>query len=179
MLVMTDKPELRALAAKLAPATAAECEAVSKRLIGELGGAQNACIYLPMPGELDVTTVIAARPDIVWHTTRTERGHDLTVHPMTSEMETHAFGYRQPVASSERTDPEDVSVWIVPGAAFDVRGNRLGHGKGYYDRLLSHATPHARFVAVTLERRIFDRIPTEAHDVTMHRIVTEDRVIRA
>jgi 5-formyltetrahydrofolate cyclo-ligase len=92
-------------------------------------------------------------------------------------METHAFGYRQPVAGSDLTPPTSIDVWIVPGAAFDTRGNRLGHGKGYYDRLLSKARPDSRFIAVTLGRRIFDRIPTEAHDVTMHRIVTEERVI--
>lgn len=179
MLAMTDKPKLRALAATLAPATAAECEAVSQRLGDELGGARTACIYLPMPGELDVTSVMQERPEIAWHTTRTERGSDLTVHPMSSEMETHTFGYRQPIATSGLIDPDSIDAWIVPGAAFDARGNRLGHGKGYYDRLLSRARRDSHFIAVTVERRIFEHVPNLPHDITMHRIVTEERVIRA
>lgn len=179
MLSMSDKPQLRAVAAKLAPATVAECEAVTHRLADELGEARTACVYLPMPGELDVTAVMERRPDIVWHTTRTERGSDLTVHLMASEMETHPFGYRQPIATSDRVDPASIDAWIVPGAAFDVRGNRLGHGKGYYDRLLAQAKRESQFIAVTVERRMFDQIPALSHDVKMHRIITEERVIRA
>lgn len=152
---------------------------MSQRLADELGVARSACVYLPMPGELDVTAVIERRSDIEWHTTRTERGSDLTVHRMDSEMEIHAFGYRQPIATSDRVDPASIDAWIVPGAAFDVRGNRLGHGKGYYDRLLVQARRDSQFIAVTVERRIFDHIPSLLHDVKMHRIITEERVIRA
>lgn len=175
---MTDKASLRGVAAELEPATEAENRAVTALLSAEIGGAETACIYLPMPGELDVTSVMSRDLGISWHTTRTERGRDLTVHPIDSEMETHVFGFRQPVATAQLVSPRSIDVWIVPGAAFDVTGNRLGHGRGYYDRLLSNARSDAIFIAVTLERRIFDQIPALPHDIAMHRVVTEKRVIR-
>ena len=45
------------------------------------------------------------------------------------------FGVREPV-TGETAGPGDVTLIIVPGVAFDRQGNRLGHGKGFYDRLL-------------------------------------------
>ena len=56
---------------------------------------------------------------------------------------------------------------MVPGVAFDRRGARMGHGKGYYDKLLQHARPDAPLVALAFECQLFPEIPTQAHDIFM------------
>lgn len=65
---------------------------------------------------------------------------------------------------------------IVPGVAFDRRGARMGHGFGYYDRLLRHARLDTPLVALAFECQLFAEIPTEAHDVFMDRLITEKEV---
>ncbi len=175
---MTDKATLRRLAEMLSPCVPEEGQRVADRLVELAGDAATGCVYLPMPGELDVTAIVDHRSDIAWFTTRTADRETLTVHSMDSEYETHPYGFRQPVSGSPEVDPAGIDVWIVPGVAFDAEGHRLGHGMGYYDRLLARARPAARVIAATTERRIFPRIPSGRFDVPMDLVVTEERVIR-
>jgi 5-formyltetrahydrofolate cyclo-ligase len=64
----------------------------------------------------------------------------------------------------------------VPGVAFDQSGGRMGHGFGYYDRLLQHARPDAPLVALAFECQLFPEIPAEAHDIFMDKSITEKAV---
>jgi len=69
--------------------------------------------------------------------------------------------------------PDELDLVMVPGVAFDRRGGRMGHGKGYYDKLLQHARPDAPLVALAFECQLFDEIPMAAHDVFMDKVITE------
>jgi len=68
---------------------------------------------------------------------------------------------------------EDLDLIMVPGVAFDRTGARMGHGFGYYDRLLEHARADAPLVALAFECQLFPEIPTAAHDIFMDKIITE------
>ena len=78
------------------------------------------------------------------------------------------FGVREPV-TGETAGPGDVTLIIVPGVAFDRQGNRLGHGKGFYDRLLRE--PGILKAGVCFDYQMQERIPHEAHDVAMDLLV--------
>ncbi|MFM8726912.1 MAG: 5-formyltetrahydrofolate cyclo-ligase, partial [Planctomycetaceae bacterium] len=65
---------------------------------------------------------------------------------------------------------------MVPGVAFDRRGARMGHGKGYYDKLLQHARLNTPLVALAFECQLFEEIPVADHDIFMDRLITEDHV---
>ena len=69
----------------------------------------------------------------------------------------------------------DIDLIIVPGVGFDLKGNRIGHGKGYYDRLLSEAK--ATTIGLAFEFQIVEKIPIDEHDKPVNLIVTEDRII--
>ncbi len=71
---------------------------------------------------------------------------------------------------------EELELIIVPGVAFDRVGGRLGHGKGYYDKLLEHARPGTPLVALAFECQLFPEIPMQAHDMYMDKVVTESAV---
>lgn len=71
---------------------------------------------------------------------------------------------------------EELDIVMVPGVAFDRRGARMGHGKGYYDKLLEHARADAPLVALAFECQLFPEIPTQEHDVFMDMIITEAAV---
>jgi len=75
-----------------------------------------------------------------------------------------------------KISPESFDLVIIPGIAFDCQGNRIGHGKGYFDRLLQKKI-HAHRFGLAFELQIVESIPTERHDRTVEKIVTEDRII--
>jgi 5-formyltetrahydrofolate cyclo-ligase len=75
-----------------------------------------------------------------------------------------------------RVDVEEVDLIMVPGVAFDRRGGRMGHGFGYYDKLLEHARPDAPLVALAFECQLFPEIPTQDHDIFMDKIITEKTI---
>ncbi len=105
--------------------------------------------------------------------TRTPDTGPLTVHPATGSMELHRFGYVQPVVTAETVPLNSVSVALVPALAVDTRGNRLGHGAGYYDELLSRLPSDCLRIGVSTERFIFDELPSEPHDVPMTHLASE------
>ncbi|MEI8353625.1 MAG: 5-formyltetrahydrofolate cyclo-ligase [Lentisphaerota bacterium] len=74
--------------------------------------------------------------------------------------------------------PWNVDCFIVPGLAFDSHGGRLGYGKGYYDRILAQAARTVRIVAVCYDWQVIDDpLPLEPHDIRVHMIITDQRLI--
>ena len=82
-------------------------------------------------------------------------------------------------AADRLVEAAELDLVLVPGVAFDRRGGRLGHGKGYYDRLLARVRPDTARVALAFECQVFGEIPTEPHDVRMHAVITEEAVYRS
>ena len=84
------------------------------------------------------------------------------------------FGTVEPPADAEELVPECL---LVPLAAFDLRGARIGYGRGYYDRAIARITralgrrPATVGLAFTAQRA--DAVPEEAHDQRLDRILTE------
>jgi len=69
-------------------------------------------------------------------------------------------------------------IIVVPGLAFDRRGNRLGHGFGYYDRFLGGLPEVVPRVGLAWASQRIPEVPVEAWDVPVHALVTEEGVIR-
>jgi 5-formyltetrahydrofolate cyclo-ligase len=65
---------------------------------------------------------------------------------------------------------------IVPGVGFDMKGNRIGHGKGYYDNLLKNSK-RTTSIGLSFEWQILKSIPIQNHDIPVDKIVTEKRII--
>ena len=68
-----------------------------------------------------------------------------------------------------------IDLILVPGIGFDKHGHRIGHGEGYYDRLLGNAPSPA--IGLAFHLQILDKINVEEHDVPVHKIVTEKEII--
>lgn len=75
-------------------------------------------------------------------------------------------------------DADKIDCVIVPGAAFDTRGNRLGLGGGFYDNFLPKI-PNATKIALAFDFQIVPTVPAEPHDAPVDIIVTENRIITA
>jgi 5-formyltetrahydrofolate cyclo-ligase len=79
------------------------------------------------------------------------------------------FGILEP-DGDEFTDINKIDLIIVPGVAFDKNNNRMGRGRGYYDKLLSQTK--AVKVGVCFNFQLFDIVPTEKHDLPMDVVIS-------
>jgi len=77
---------------------------------------------------------------------------------------------------AKRVKPDELDLIMVPGVAFDRRGARMGHGFGYYDKLLEHSRMDCPLVALAFECQLFPEVPTMPHDIFMDKIITEAAV---
>ena len=104
-------------------------------------------------------------------------GDLLTLHPYTGNdaLRKGRFGIMEPVSAAHEKPPVTPDIIIAPGIAFDRRLNRLGRGKGYYDRLLSGLPAPA--IGVCFPFQLFDAIPTGPYDRKMTCIVTEEEIV--
>ncbi len=73
--------------------------------------------------------------------------------------------------------PDAIDTLLLPGVAFDLHGNRLGHGAGYFDRLLPATREGAKLIGVVPVALVVDRLPVEAHDIAVRYLATEEGVI--
>lgn len=94
-----------------------------------------------------------------------------------SELREGAFGVLEPAASAPVILPSEVDLVIVPGLAFDARGHRLGYGRGFYDRLLPQM-PKAFRLGFAYDFQVVMELPDDAHDIPMHAVATDQRVLR-
>ena len=152
---------------------------VAERVLGmrEFGEAETVFLYLAMEGEVSTdrineacresgkTVFVPARKGGAYAVCLLEAGMPLGHGP---------WGVPQP-ASPAWSSAALVDLAVVPGVAFDATGARLGHGGGYYDRLLAEM-PQAFRVGVGFEFQVFETVPTQAHDVGMDALATPARL---
>lgn len=90
-----------------------------------------------------------------------------------SQLKEGTFHVMEPVETN-LVDWEEALVF-VPGVAFDRQGNRMGYGKGYYDRFFEGKTDCVK-VGVAYELQVADQLPTEENDLPVEYLVTEKGV---
>jgi len=105
------------------------------------------------------------------------KGDDLEIvpyHGAQSLDDNNKFHIGEPVG--EAVDPSCLELLIVPAVALDTKRNRLGRGKGFYDRLLS-GTASCPTIGVVCDFQLVEEVPVEPHDRPLDCVVTSDTVI--
>lgn len=150
---------------------------VSQRLLGtpSIECATTVMAYWAMPSELPVDAFIeawvAAGKRIVLPVVE---GDDLALFVYTGReclAEVPPYGILEP-HGTPRVSPEEVDAVLVPGMAFDANGGRLGHGKGFYDRLFPRM-PSAKLIGVCLNCQLVEQIPMEPHDRRVDCVISQ------
>lgn len=93
------------------------------------------------------------------------------------QLKKSTFGVMEPKVGSAVYEPREGDLILVPGCCFDLKGNRIGYGGGYYDNYLN-AHPGLIKVGLAYENHLENQLPYESKDQIMDYIVTEDRVIK-
>lgn len=94
------------------------------------------------------------------------------------EAEPGLFGIPEP--AGELLSPlaaSEVDLMLVPASAVDEQGNRLGWGRGYFDKSLGSMDQRPPVFAIIRDSEVFDEIPTDVHDVPLTGAVTPERIL--
>lgn len=95
---------------------------------------------------------------------------ELRIYTRPEDMTIGAYGIDEPTGELF-TDYAAIDFIAVPGVAFDRSGNRLGRGKGYYDRLLPRI-PSAYKAGICFPFQLVEEVPAEAFDIRMDEVIT-------
>ncbi|MGI5868699.1 MAG: 5-formyltetrahydrofolate cyclo-ligase [Kiritimatiellia bacterium] len=139
-------------------------------------------LYLSVGAEADTRPVVARCHALgkrvgvpAWIPERREYG--LCDLPPGAALTAGPYGIPEP-AEKAWTDIAAYDLFIVPGLLFDTTGTRLGHGKGFYDRLLAQRSPASAIAALAFDWQILEApLPSESHDVPMDYIATPSRLV--
>ena len=89
----------------------------------------------------------------------------------TQDLQEGPFHIMEPIGKLfPKEKYKEIEVGIIPGMSFDEEGNRLGRGKGYYDRLLQEM-PHLYKIGICFAFQKIKNIPTEGTDIRMDEII--------
>lgn len=140
--------------------------------------ARNILMYHSLPDELSTHSFLKKWSDRKNFFLPRVNGVDLDILPYDeSRLELGAFHIEEPTGENT-VEINEIEVIIVPGIAYDSKGNRLGRGKGFYDRLL--AETKATKIGIAYDFQIMEEIPSEPHDISMDIIISPSatRIIR-
>lgn len=89
------------------------------------------------------------------------------------ELRMSRWQLREPMHDEGKLVPyEAVDLVVVPGLAFTVTGQRLGRGRGYYDRLLSRTDLRAETIGVCFQAQLLPTLPLDPHDQRVGRVIS-------
>ena len=89
------------------------------------------------------------------------------------------YGFREPAPKfREIVSSSCIDFAVAPGLAFDVFGNRIGYGGGYYDKLFKKISKDVIRVAIGYDFQILDLVPHSDLDEPVHFLVTEDKILK-
>lgn len=134
-------------------------------------------LYHAIPGEVQTAAFIEK-----WYLKKKLllpliKGDDLLLIPYTGKesLQSGIFGILEPRYTGITIPEQEIDLIIVPGVAFDRQLNRLGRGKGYYDRLLSSI--QAPKVGICFNFQLIEEVPTEPFDKQIDILITEKEML--
>lgn len=143
------------------------------KLVPLLEGKKTIGIYIPMKDEVDVTSLMFLYPSLGVPKVRNQEDIDFFLIHGVHELEKGTFGILEPTSTIWMA-PEDFDVIIIPLVAFDENKNRIGQGKGYYDRYLKQT--NALKIGVAFDVQKVDAFETDEYDVVLDHIITENKI---
>ena len=167
---------LRMMLSEMEKASAAEEVFAQLEKTAAFMMADNILMYHSLPDEVQTITFLQK-----WHDRKRfflprVNGVNLDILPYEeTRLELGSFHIEEPTGD-DVVDVDDIELMVIPAVAFDRKGNRLGRGKGFYDRLLS--TSKATKIGVGYEFQLFDDLPSEPHDVAMDMVITQKTLIK-
>jgi 5-formyltetrahydrofolate cyclo-ligase len=147
--------------------------------------ARTLALYASLPGEVPTDVLLSralADGKTVAFPAVPEAGKHLTFHAVRGAADLIPRGrlhIREPAATLPLVPLSAIELFVVPGLGFGREGQRLGHGAGYYDATLKEAPKATPLVGLAFQEQVLEALPTEAWDVRMTYVLTEDATFPA
>jgi len=175
--------QIRARLEMISPAVrAVESIELCERLKAQMPSARTVLFFAPLPDELDVWPVLELSLALGTNCALPFFDADKKTYGarqlqnLGTEIVTGKFGVREPAAICSEIPPGRFDLILVPGMAFDASGNRLGRGRGFYDRLLEKASGIK--CGVCHDFQLLEKIPAGPRDAKLDYILTPTRCVR-
>lgn len=128
--------------------------------------------YNSLPSEVDTTKLISEsiKDKIVLLPRITNNKIEFIRINNNTKYNNSSFGVSEPIGNFYQ---DKIDLIIVPGVAFDSKGNRLGYGKGYYDKYLKGKNIYK--IGVCFNEQVVDNLPIDKHDIKMNLIITDEK----
>lgn len=137
--------------------------------------AENILMYHSLPDELCTHEFLDKWHDRKHFYLPRVNGADLEILPYDrTRLKLGAFLIEEP-DGADIVDMDAIDLVIVPAVAYDRNGNRVGRGRGYYDRLLRGT--RATKVGIAYDFQLFDEVPFDENDVPVDIVITDKRLI--
>ena len=139
-------------------------------------------LYSPVQNEVDTSAILqhalTSNKQVFYPKSTLAGPASLARINAVAELVVGRHGILEP-AGVDFITPADVDglVLFIPGLLFDRRGNRLGRGGGWYDRLMSNLGNKGIFVGLAYDSQLVENLPVESWDRRVHFIITEKNQI--
>lgn len=147
----------------------------------EFKNAKSVLFYAPIEkeGEINIWKLIKKyiqkKQTLLPKTEQKKRSIKICLIEKISDLRKQNFDIHEPQNHCKKFDIKKIDLMIVPGIGFDKKGNRIGFGHGYYDRLLKKT--ECPVIGLAYEFQIVQSITGEKHDVRVNKIITEKKII--
>lgn len=135
--------------------------------------AKTVMLYYSLPDEVDTHTLVdsllVSGKQILLPRVTGEGTMELRRYTGPADLALGAYNIMEPTGELF-DDYASIDLAVIPGMAFDKEGNRMGRGKGYYDRLLPKLRSTYK-IGICLPFQLVERIPTDEHDVKMDEVI--------
>ena len=177
------RSKIRTMLEKISPAVrAVESIELGERLKAQMPSAHTILFFAPLPDELDVWPVLEL--SLALGTTCALPFFDAEkktygareIKKLATDIVPGKFGVREAAFSCAEIPLDKFDLVLVPGMAFDLNGNRLGRGRGFYDRLLQTASGVK--CGVCYDIQLLENVPTEPHDAKVDFVLTPNKCVK-
>lgn len=177
------RSKIRAQMQKISPAVrAAESIDLCERLKAQMQSAHTILFFAPLADELDIWPVLelsmalGCTCALPFFDEEKQTYRARVLNHLATDIVIGKFGVREPAAGCAEIPLDSFDLVLVPGMAFDLQGNRLGRGQGFYDRLLGKVSGVK--CGLSYDFQLLEQIPTEPHDAKVDFIFTPSRGVR-
>jgi len=149
----------------------------------EYSRAEVIMVFLSLPQEIDTTPLViqawedrkrVLAPKVSWEQ---RRMIPVEIHSLDQDVVRGPSGPPEPVEGVP-FPVQYIDLVVVPGLGFDLLGNRLGRGRGFYDRFLAQKDFHGISCGLAFEEQVLPNLPVGPSDMQVDMLVTDQHVRR-